>query len=212
MILIKEYWVDNRGVKINYLDSEIDNQLTPLVFLPGMLSTAQDYIEDMETMAPRRCLALSLRGRGKSDTPTTGYSLEDHVSDIEVVMARVHLGHFAVFAFSMGVPYAIEYAAKHRQSIDGLVIGDYPARLKHIPETWISDVVRRFGDDKAQFAGAIQRESKDCELWDRLDQLHFPLLVLHGCKEGTLLNTEDIALYKKHSKNVNIPLSYGNII
>jgi pimeloyl-ACP methyl ester carboxylesterase len=204
MELIKEYFVDNHGVKINYLDSETDNQLTPLVFLPGMLSTAQDYIEDIKIMAPRRCLSMSLRGRGKSDTPATGYSLDDHVSDIEAVMRQVQLDHYAMFAFSMGVPYAIEYAAKHRQSLDGLIVGDYPALLKRIPETWVSDVIRNFGEDTTQFAEAIQQESKARELWDRLDQFHFPVLILHGCKKGSLLNTKHIELYKKHVKNIEV--------
>lgn len=202
--LIKEYWVDNHGVKINYLDSEMENQLTPLVFVPGMLSTAQDHIEEIETMAPRRCLSLSLRGRGKSDTPATGYSLDDHVSDIEAVVQQVRLDRYAIFAFSVGVPYAIEYAAKHMQAVDGLIVGDYPALLKRIPETWVNDVIRDFGEDHAQLARAIQEESRRCELWDRLDEFRFPLLVLHGCKEGSLLRKEHIELYKKHSKNIEV--------
>ena len=202
MMLIKEYWIDNDGVRINYVDSEINNQLTPLVFLPGALNTAQDFIEDLEAMAPRRCLSLSFRGRGESDTPAAGYSLDDHVSDIKAVMQQVQLQRYVIFAYSMSVPYAIEYAAKHPRSLAGLIVGDYPALLKRIPETWVSDVVKDFGKDKAQFASALQRESKDYKLWDRLEQFNFPLLLLHGCKDGTLLNTEHIELYKKHSKNI----------
>ncbi|MGD9379558.1 MAG: alpha/beta hydrolase [candidate division WOR-3 bacterium] len=200
----KASWVDNHGVKINYLDSESNNQLTPLVFVPGMLSSAQDHIEDMDAMAPRRCLSLSLRGRGESDTPATGYSLDDHVSDIEAVMQRVQLDHYAIFAFSVGVPYAIEYAAIHGKSIAGLIIGDYPALLKRIPETWVSDVIKDFGEDQAQFARAIQRESRSCDLWDRLGKYNFPLLVLHGCKEGSLLKAEHIERYEKHSRNIEV--------
>ena len=87
MLTIKEYWVKNNGVRINYLDSELVNKHIPLFFFPGMLTTAQDYVEDIKVMAPRRCLSLSLRGRGKSDTPVSGYALDDHVSDIEAVVA-----------------------------------------------------------------------------------------------------------------------------
>ena len=204
MLTIKEYRVENHGVRINYLDSELVNKHIPLFFFPGMLTTAQDYVEDIKVMAPRRCLSLSLRGRGKSDTPVSGYSLDDHVSDIEAVIQKTQLNHFGIFAFSMGVPYAIEYAAKHRESIAGLIIGDFPALLRRIPETWISNVIQRFGKDREQFAVAIQRESKAIELWDRLDTFNFPLLVLHGCKEGSLLNEEHIKLYKKHARNIQV--------
>ena len=204
MLTIKEYWVKNNGVRINYLDSELVNKHIPLFFFPGMLTTAQDYVEDIKVMAPRRCLSLSLRGRGKSDTPVSGYALDDHVSDIEAVIQKTQLDHFGIFAFSMGVPYAIEYAAKHRKSIAGLIIGDFPALTRRIPETWISNVIQRFGKDKEQFAIAIQKDSEDKKLWDHLDKFHFPLLVLHGCKEGSLLKKEHIELYKKHARNIQV--------
>jgi len=42
----------------------------------------------LEYLLPRRCVALSFRGRGNSDTPTNGYDLQDHILDIKSVANR----------------------------------------------------------------------------------------------------------------------------
>src|SRR6059036_453604 len=67
----------NGSVRLHYLDSNPNGgaRKTPIVFVPGMLGSAEDYLTEMETLASRRGLAMSLRARGKSDAPKSGYSL-----------------------------------------------------------------------------------------------------------------------------------------
>ena len=67
-------WADNHGVRLHYLETGTASCSLPLVFLPGTFGYAEDYIDEMSALAPRRCMAVSLRGRGRSDTPAVGYS------------------------------------------------------------------------------------------------------------------------------------------
>jgi pimeloyl-ACP methyl ester carboxylesterase len=119
---IRESAVKNKDVRIHYLVKDSESNLTPLVYIPGMLGSAEVFVSEMESLSPRKCISISLRGRGKSDVPSTGYSLIDHVSDIESVVNDCNLNKFVLMAYSMGVPYAIEFVAKNSSLIEGLII------------------------------------------------------------------------------------------
>ncbi len=68
-------WANSEGVKIHYLESkDCDNKLTPIVYVPGALNYAEQSVELMQEFKRRKTISLSLRGRGKSDAPLTGYS------------------------------------------------------------------------------------------------------------------------------------------
>ena len=49
----------------------------------------------------------------KSEAPQSGYSLDDHASDIEAAVKASGLAEYCLMTHSLGVPYAIRFAAKH---------------------------------------------------------------------------------------------------
>ena len=104
----------------------------PLVFVPGGLGAADDYLAEFETFAPRRCLALSLRGQGKAMFLTPGMRLQNFVGDIEAVMLLRRAEQTVSAGLFDGCAVGIEYAARYPDTVSGLIIGDYPA---HYPET-----------------------------------------------------------------------------
>lgn len=79
---------------------------------------------------------MSFRGRGRSDAPEHGYRIEDHVSDIEAVIADLGPSRLALFASSAGVPRALGYALKHTERLSCLVIEDHPAERGRLPPEW----------------------------------------------------------------------------
>lgn len=88
----------NNEVHIHYLDSinDSDSTLVPLLICPGLSEVAEEYEDFIKCMLPRRCVVLSFRGRGKSDTPNFGYDLKDHISDVESVVKDAKLDrHYA---------------------------------------------------------------------------------------------------------------------
>jgi pimeloyl-ACP methyl ester carboxylesterase len=104
------------------------------------ISSAGLYVREIQSLMPRRCIAVSLRARGKSDAPETGYTFEDHVSDIDSVIHHSELKNYCIIAYSMGVPYAIEHAARNTSKVKGLVIGDYKARAPAIKRDGLSSL------------------------------------------------------------------------
>ncbi len=196
-------WVDNNGVRLHYIDSQRSSsvELVPVVFIPGALGSAELYLREIESLAPRRCVAISLRGRGKNNAPERGYTLEDHASDIDAVIRQSELNSFCLFAYSMGVPYAIEYVTQNPSRVKGLVVGDYRARYPAIRPEWVEQSLSLPGVIPQAVMG-LQRESREVILWDRLDSVECPVLVIRGVKDGSLLTAEAAEEYRKHLSGV----------
>lgn len=67
MLFLNKY-ADSDGNKVHYLDnSNEDDFMTSLVYVPGALNCAEQTIELLSELHLRRCIAMSLRGRGKNN-------------------------------------------------------------------------------------------------------------------------------------------------
>ncbi|MBO1001330.1 alpha/beta fold hydrolase [Pseudogracilibacillus auburnensis] len=194
-------------VTIHYLDSTNDDpNLTPFVYIPGALGFAEQFQEEMKYFSPRRSIALSLRGMGKSDAPQTGYTLEEHVSDIQSVVEKSNVKDYCMMAYSMGVPYALSFVVRNSEQIKGLIICDYPAKYPSIPQTWVDGIISKgiLGTERSHVIQEIQRDSVETYLWKELSSLLCPVLILKGGTEHALLQMEDVEQYKHHLKNVSV--------
>jgi pimeloyl-ACP methyl ester carboxylesterase len=191
-------WATNQDVEIHYLDSRVkaDRSLTPVVFVPGALGAGEDYVQEMGALAPRRCIAISLRGRGQSDAPIDGYGFVDHVRDIEAVIDDSGITDFVLVGYSMGVTYALGYAILHPTHITGLIIGDYPARYPHLTPEWAENAIKNLPGKAPVYAvQGIRSESAEIMLWDDLESIEAPVLLLRGDQPGSLLSEEDAEKY-----------------
>jgi pimeloyl-ACP methyl ester carboxylesterase len=195
---LKEAWADNNGVQLHYIQSDLpDPQGVPLVFVPGGLGAADDYLMEFPQLAPRPCLALSLRGQGQSSTPDSGYTFAGYVSDIEAVLNQSGLRRFCLMGYSMAAPMAIEYAARHPDRAVGLIVGDYPARYPRLPDDWPQRARAAFGGRVTDHVlEAMQQDSAEVDLWPRLADIPCPVLVLYGSQPGALLHASDVARYR----------------
>lgn len=117
--MIEDGWARSAGGKLHYLSSG-DSASTPLVYVPGGLGSASQFEDEMIRLHPRRCVAVSPRGMGKSAAPANGYGLDDRVADLAAVLESAKLGPACVMAFSMGVPPAIRLAARRPDLVRGL--------------------------------------------------------------------------------------------
>ncbi len=204
-----EGWVQNRGVRLHYIHSlPGDPNRFPLVMVPGFSESCEDWLRVMSSLAPRGCVAISLRGRGKSDAPKAGYSFEDHVSDVEAVIRTLNLQRFCLMGFSRGVTFAIGCSLHCLESITGMVLIDFPARYHSYPPEWIDEFLStsfggKLGSQKLdpRVAWALQREAVDTPLSDRLTRFTFPVLVLHGGQPGSLIAPSAVKRYRQLLRN-----------
>jgi pimeloyl-ACP methyl ester carboxylesterase len=78
---------------------------------------------------PYRVLAMDLRGRGGSDKPSTGYSLEHHMGDIRSLMADLGLDRVVLMGHSLGAFISLAFSARHPDLVDRLVLFDGGGKL-----------------------------------------------------------------------------------
>ncbi len=201
-------WVRNGAVTLHYLDngSFAHPSLTPIVFIPGRFGAAEDYVStEFAGLAPRRCIAVSLRGRGNSDAPSDGYAFEDHVADVSAALSHLRLERFCLMGYSLGVPCALGYALQHPPGLIGIVLADYPARYPALAPDWAERVLAANpARAKPHVARALQGDSKEVLLWDGLPAIEAPVLVLRGAQPGSLLSAEAADSYRRKLRRVRI--------
>src|SRR3989475_9736455 len=216
-----EGWAVNRGLRIHYLDSNpVGSQgLTRLAYGPGALNAADGLLPEMEALAPRRCVSMALRGRGKSDAPMSGYTFEEDVSDVEAVVDNLRLKGFCLMGWSLGVPHVIRYAARHLDKIVGLILLDYAARYPRFTKEWMEGILADPVFQKLAPAHAVRgihEDSMEIPLWDELKGIDCPVLVVGGSvaasksfPTGSLLKPEHIELYEESLRDVQIVVLEG---
>ncbi len=76
-----------------------------------------------------RVIAMDLRGRGLSDKPPTGYSIEHHCKDILALMNDQGLERPVLMGHSLGAFISLVFAAQHPQRVDRLILVDGGGKL-----------------------------------------------------------------------------------
>lgn len=197
----KQGFVNNKKVKIHYLDNEIKTSLTPLLICPGLSESAKDYLNLMKNINNRRCVSFSFRGRGESEVPSVGYTLEDHVKDIECVIKELNLEDICIMGVSRGVSYELGYVTSSPNFIKGLIINEYSPEHKKMPTGWARESMD-FYDKHCDSISityealkGIEDDSEQVDFVEKLIKITCPTLILKGELEESLLDKEDIKKY-----------------
>jgi len=76
-----------------------------------------------------RVMAIDLRGRGLSDKPPTGYSIEHHCKDVLALMNDQGLERPVLMGHSLGAFISLVFAAQYPQRVDRLILVDGGGKL-----------------------------------------------------------------------------------
>ena len=190
-------FASNAGVRLHVLDNGRAAASPPVLVVPGMGESADEYAWLLDRLGDRRVAVIDVRGRGRSDAPQAGYTWEDHIGDLRAVVESTGLQSPVLVAFSRGSSYALGYALQFPARVRGLVIGDYQARHVGLPadfaERQLRMKIRGVPVAERMPEHAVRRvvtESREVPLWDRLPELRCPVLVLRGGRPGSLVTDE----------------------
>jgi pimeloyl-ACP methyl ester carboxylesterase len=76
-----------------------------------------------------RVMAMDLRGRGLSDKPPTGYSIENHCKDVLALIDDLGLKRPVLMGHSLGAFISLVFSAKYPQRVDRLILVDGGGKL-----------------------------------------------------------------------------------
>ncbi len=117
--MVHECFVNNAGVNISYYKINEEVGGLPLIIIPGITNSANEVIAAFSEDLPIYHIVISLRGRGKSDSPESNYSLDDQAGDINAVVAVENLAGYFLFGYSVGTGIAIRAAALNKDKVKG---------------------------------------------------------------------------------------------
>jgi len=81
---------------------------------------------------PHKIFAMDLRGRGFSDKPPTGYSIEHHCKDVLALMDDLGLDRPVLMGHSLGAFISLVFAAQYPKKVNRLILVDGGGKLSEI--------------------------------------------------------------------------------
>ncbi|MDP2367201.1 alpha/beta fold hydrolase [Rhodoferax sp.] len=204
MLPFPEYQISNGGVALQVLaNSERSTQAFAVAVVPGLSETAEDWRGLLGQAFPVPAAALTLRGRGASGQPVSGYTVAEHASDITAFVNHFSAGSVLLVAFSRSVAYALEYAISRPPKLAGLVLLDYPPRHTSLRPGWSESFAQSTW--RGRIAGgtvplsvlqAIEREADAKDYTNHLSSIEVPVLIVQGGARGAALSATDLAAYE----------------
>ena len=175
----------------------------PVVCLPGLSRTADDFGPLASSLAadataPRRVLALDLRGRGLSDydPDPMNYTVPTELADVIAVLTACGALPAIFVGTSRGGLIAMELAAKQPNAIVGAVLNDIGPVIEPSGLMRIKGYVGKLPQPKTfEEGGEILRRIADSQ-FPKLDAAAWLTLAKRGWREadGRLVPTYDPAL------------------
>jgi pimeloyl-ACP methyl ester carboxylesterase len=102
----------------------------PVLCLHGITANCRSFDYLATTLAGRyKVIAMDLRGRGFSDKPPSGYSIENHCRDIEALLTDLGLDRVVLVGHSLGAFIALVFSAQKPQKVDRLILVDGGGQL-----------------------------------------------------------------------------------
>jgi len=96
-----------------------------VVCVHGLTANHTCWTSVADVLAPDyRLIAYDLRGRGESDKPASGYSLEIHGHDLAALLDHFGLARAIVMGHSLGAHIALRFAVTHPRRVAKLVLVD----------------------------------------------------------------------------------------
>ncbi len=108
----------------------------PILCVHGLTANCRCWDLLASSLSPRhKVLAMDLRGRGLSDSPPSGYSVETHCKDILALMDDQGLERPVLMGHSLGAFISLVFAAKYPRRLDRLILVDGGGKLSEAQMT-----------------------------------------------------------------------------
>jgi proline iminopeptidase len=120
----------------------------PLLYLhggPGYNSYSFEHTIGARLERRVQLIYLDERGSGRSERPADkDYSMDTLVADVEALRAALNVPQLSIMGHSFGATIALEYAARHPEHVQKLIIVDGAADLPKSLALWQQEIQRRY--------------------------------------------------------------------
>lgn len=101
-----------------------------ILCIHGITANCRCWDVMAEFLSPRhRILAMDLRGRGHSEAPASGYSIEHHCKDILTILDDLGVDNAVIMGHSLGAFIGLVFAAEYPDRVNRLILVDGAGKL-----------------------------------------------------------------------------------
>lgn len=138
-------FVNTNGIRLHYLEFEGDGPT--IILMHGLTANAHafDGLMAEGLSASFHVLSIDLRGRGESEQPAQGYSMEDHAKDIVGLMDALNIQSAIIGGHSFGALLALYLAANYSDRVEKLILMDAAARMHSNTKEMLVPALSRLG-------------------------------------------------------------------
>jgi len=102
----------------------------PILCIHGLTANSRFWDCLASALSPRhKVIAMDLRGRGLSDKPLTGYSIDQHCKDVLALIDDLGLEKPVLMGHSLGAFISLVFTAQHPKRVDRLILVDGGGKL-----------------------------------------------------------------------------------
>jgi len=146
-------FVETNNIRLHSIHHE--GTEPPLILMPGLTANAYSFDAIVSAGVQRAVLAVDLRGRGLSDKPAHGYTLEDHAADIIGMLDRLGMESAIIGGHSFGGLLSIYLATHYPDRIKKIIIIDAAARSHPNTATMVAPAISRLGKKWPSFSAYL---------------------------------------------------------
>jgi long-chain acyl-CoA synthetase len=216
--------LDGGRLSLSAIDIAPEDSRRTLVFLHGFGGNSRQWVYQLTHFSERdRVVALDLRGHGDSDQPDGPYDVDTLVGDLEAALRALAVPErFVLVGHSFGGALAVEYAIRHPQKVEGLVLiaaaGEFPLawhlrlalRLPVILLNLIYPFLRQTLQAPPRVLKRFHREALSAwKGWEKFPRLVTPSLVIRGYRDRVFAKPffEKVAQAIPQAEDVNVGAS-----
>ena len=203
-------------IQLNYIEQ---GQGQPLIFLHGNGESC-DYFEHQIPFFSNdyRVIAIDTRGHGQSPRGDKPFTIKQFAEDLHDFMNERNIAKTNLLGFSDGGNIALEFALKHPESIDKMILDGanlFPGGVKALYQ-WPIEVGYRIAN---LFSKKSEKAKQNAEMLglmvnephidpSELSRLTMPVLVVAGTKD--MIKDSHTRLIYKSLPNAQLAILEGN--
>ena len=97
----------------------------PILFIHGITANCRCWDVFASLLSPTyHVMAMDLKGRGQSDKPPTGYSIDHHLKDINCLLDDLGLEQAVIAGHSLGAFITLVFGAEYPERTDRIILVD----------------------------------------------------------------------------------------
>jgi len=147
-------FVETNNIRLHYIRHR--GVEPPLILMPGLTANAHSFDAILSAGVRRAVLAVDLRGRGRSDKPAHGYTMQDHADDIIGMLDSLRIESTIVGGHSFGGLLSLYLASHYPDRVEKIIMIDAAARMHPDTAAMVGPALSRLGKKWPSFSDYLE--------------------------------------------------------